>query len=429
MKRYIFIFWFLCGLPLFSVGQSAIDTSSLVSPVFISYDSILIDKNWRTKDKIVQRILDFPEKGEVCKARIDTAMSRLWNTGNFVQVEYRIDTLPNQKKILNVIAKDKFTIVPILAIAGNKENYRIGVGVEDKNLLGKNIEFYAHAGFTSNGNNLEFGLKIPRQLLPKNSEMTFWLEFGKEYYCRRDNGATSDWVGFQNREVKVWLGNPNQQDYKYCFSPDLGINYYHHRTDRSILKEKEDIDIVDDYEGDFFELTLAESIGTVNQKRHRKSGYNAYVEFRQAFDVRGIDHHFRTLEFGAEAHFCLNSWLQLSTWTHAAYTSSNLASFQYHLGPNLFKGINVGEISGKTFYYAYAGAHITWINREWLALEQGFFVNWGRGDMMVEDLWQRPPVSAIGTSFTFNVPMVSFLAGSISFSYTIGNINEFSVYF
>lgn len=58
-------------------------------------DSIQIKKNWRTRDKIILRELQFNQGETIDKNCLNNSINQIWNIGNFAQVDYLLDTLAN----------------------------------------------------------------------------------------------------------------------------------------------------------------------------------------------------------------------------------------------------------------------------------------------------------------------------------------------
>ncbi|MEL6536417.1 MAG: POTRA domain-containing protein, partial [Bacteroidota bacterium] len=54
-------------------------------------DSIIIDRNWRTRDKIILRELTFQPGDVVTPQMMKESIDRVWNVGNFATVDWTLD--------------------------------------------------------------------------------------------------------------------------------------------------------------------------------------------------------------------------------------------------------------------------------------------------------------------------------------------------
>ena len=106
----------------------------------ISYDTLTVSRNWRTRKEIILRELRLPASGTVDKSQIKRGIDRIWDIGNFANVKYELDTLKDGRARLNIMARDAFNIVPIISFSGNFNDYSASLGLNDHNFLGKNID-------------------------------------------------------------------------------------------------------------------------------------------------------------------------------------------------------------------------------------------------------------------------------------------------
>ena len=128
-------------------------------------DSIKINKNWRTRDKIILRELQFNPGETIDKNCLNNSINQIWNIGNFAQVDYTIDTLSNKRHLLNINAKDAFTLLPIFSFSGNRQDYNLALGVKDNNFLGRNISLTLAGNLGTSRKDYNVEISIPRQLL------------------------------------------------------------------------------------------------------------------------------------------------------------------------------------------------------------------------------------------------------------------------
>ncbi|MCF6359070.1 MAG: hypothetical protein L3J54_14830, partial [Draconibacterium sp.] len=229
-------------------------------------DSIQINKNWRTRDKIIMRELQFNQGETIDKNCLDNSINQIWNIGNFAQVDYTLDTLSNGNYLLNVNAKDAFTLLPILSFSGSREDYNLALGIKDNNFLGRNISLTlaGNLGTSQKDYNVEIG--IPRQLLYKNMTLSFRALSGSGNNFRYNGDYKVSAVAYRKKQFSGSIGNPFHTDYEYTFSPNLSCNLFQHKTDTTLINT--DVPFADNYEINYLSLSLGESFGLINRKRH-----------------------------------------------------------------------------------------------------------------------------------------------------------------
>ncbi|MCD6596586.1 MAG: hypothetical protein J7L04_02795, partial [Bacteroidales bacterium] len=203
----------------------------------VKIDTIIIDKNWRTRDPIILKELTFTAGDTVSEEMILKSISRVWNMKNFVDVDYCLKKDENDRNVLWFTAKDAFTVVPILSVQGSLQEYNIGLGVEDHNLFGRNIRLRISGNIGSLQKSFGFELGIPRQLLYRNMTLKtgFWAG-GQKNYIIKDKEKQSG-IAYDSKNAFLSIGNPNNEDDHYTFSPDLHISYLNHVTDSTFLDE------------------------------------------------------------------------------------------------------------------------------------------------------------------------------------------------
>jgi len=396
----------------------------------ILIDSISIKRNWRTKDRIIMEELDFKAGQQVSINTIETSLDKVWNTGNFATVKYSIDTLEDGRHLMVLTARDVFPIYPILSIQGNRQDYKIGLGAIDENFLGRNIRLSIRAGLNTTGNDWDFKVTLPRQLLYKNMVLGFGSRFGHRMYSRIEDREAIYITAFDLLEVYGSIGNPWHQDYSYVFSPDLGWSYFRHQCNRSLLDSTEQaLPHPEDYTYQGLRISLSESIGTVNKKRHRKDGYRASISTEFGIGLNSQSPYFQTVGLGLEYHKTFNRILQISSKFNTAYTTSDVPSLQYYRGASDIRGYRTGEIYGKSYYSVYLGLHMTYFSFDWLALEHSVYVNWGNGANKYFELYSTRQLASVGTSFRFMIPMVPFIYAQFSFTYSGPGSNWFDFQF
>jgi outer membrane protein assembly factor BamA len=390
----------------------------------VTIDSISIHRNWITWDRVILNELEFREGDEVTYGAIDTSMKKIWNIGNFAEVDYKIHKMSDGRNHLQITALDALVIQPLLPVDYSSiDDYDFGLGVEDKNFIGTNIKAKVRAGLRSTGNDWDFRTELPRQLLYKNMTLQFGYGFGNQIKRHQDRIVERDEDGrpdsvyyrsvmatpYKKSEVYGIVGNPFHLDYRYRFSPDLSWKYMYHKIDSTLAGEEERDVMVEPYTLNMLALTFNESVGMVNSMRHRKDGYRAgaSITFHIGLDKETPGH--QSLNFDVEYHKLFNNTMQLSTWYRTGYTNSELPALWYCKGSGDVLGHRSGEIYGKAYYSAYLGMHFTWFNYRWLSLENAYFFNWGNGTGSYLDLYRTGQKWAAGTSFRFMIPVIPWL--------------------
>jgi outer membrane protein assembly factor BamA len=382
----------------------------------IVFDSIRIEKNWMTKDKIILRELEFQKGEPVSEKQMETSVAKIWNIGNLVDVNYRIDTIAGDSLLLTIVAKDAFTIVPNVSFSGNKEDYVFNIGVSDGNFLGRNISLAINGNFATYRKSYSFSLGIPRQMLYRNMTLGFSASSGQSQNYRYEGREQVSGIAYNARHISGYIGNPFHEDYRYVFSPNLGVTYFKHETDSSLMVEN--VEVSGDYNAEYLAVGLSESVGIVNRKRHQEDGSMAYISYGIGIGLNSESPEYYSVGGGAQIHKLFNKVIQFSTTFQTSYTSSDLPSLMYYRGASDVLGIRTGEISGKSFYAAYVGGHFTYINRKWFALEHRIYANWGNGKDKYIDLYRTDPIFGVGTGLKFMIPTIPWMGITISYSYT-----------
>jgi len=121
----------------------------------------------------------------------------------------------------------------------------------------------------------------------------------------------------------------------------------------------------------------------------------------------------------------LNKTVELSARFSTSYTTSTLPSLIHYLGSGNIKGLISGEESGQGFYQGKIQASFTYIQRNWFALEQSVYTNFGKAGDHYFNIFKQVPRISVGTGFKIWTPMIPWLAASIHFSYLKGSRNWF----
>lgn len=417
---------------LFGIEMSGQEGASQSTPLpsdSIKIDRIEIERNWMTWDRIILNELLFTEGDWVRYGEIDTSMNKVWNIGNFANVDYIINEGPDGN-VMVIEALDGLQIYPVLAIdysSENDYNYRLGIG--DNNFLGSNSEIKVVWIKKPTGATWDFRFKLPRQLMYKNMTVELGTNVGldtKIFYdleiSEVDGKKEGEYIPrmiapYHKLDIYTILGNPWHLDYRYSFSPNLTLRYMKDVYDSTLLSQ-EDLDLgvtVDDGSYQFFNVQVAESMGTVNRQRHRKNGYTVGVSYDLFAGLQETKSH-HEFNLGGEYHRTFSPIFQISTELNTGYTTAN-DQYRFIKGSSDVLSIRWGEIYGKIFYSAYAGGHFTWLNSKWLSLENAYFVNWGNGADTYADLFGSKQKFSVGTFLEIKVPMVSWIAFRFTLMY------------
>jgi len=405
--------------------QLNLNAQTVDYPVSFQIDSIVFKNNWRTKEAIIRNELGFHEGDFVTLGTLDTMAIRIWNIGNFARVEFKIDSTAIGTKVLYIHAKDAFTIVPILGFSGNSKDWRLSLGMSDSNFLGRNIDFGISGTLGTNGNSFNANVSIPRQLLYKNMAIHGGLGYGKGAYKRYADGEPVSEVAFTNKQISWSITNPWNEDFKYRFSPDVGFSLFQHRADSSFSDS--DLSFAGNYTINYFTVGFGESIGYIKRERHQRDGYRASLGVGMGIGLDQNSPFYYSIGASAEYNKLFNKVVQFSSEFSTGYTSSTIPSLLFYKGANAVKGILTGEISGQSYYSVYTGWHFTYINRDWFAMEQSFYVNWGNGRDVWPNLFTSTPVFGVGSGIFCNIPMIPWLAFRVFFTYSGKNSNWFNL--
>ncbi len=390
-------------------------------------DSVSIRKNWRTKDEIILKELGIRPGTDIDKKALDIGITRIWNIGNFSDVQYALDTLEGGRILLRITAKDAFTIVPILSFSGNKKDFKLTAGVSDHNFLGRNLRLSLLGSYGSNVTDFSLSVTIPRQLLYKNMSIHSSVVYGhNQQYRYRDEERISG-TGYEKKEIAFSMTNPWHRDFKYTFSPDLGISYFQHTTDSALIPG--DIPFAGNYKINYLKTTVSESVGYVKRMRHQRDGYLVSLTLGGGIGLDRNSPSFLDIELSGAYYKLFNHMVQFSAQYETGYTTSHIPSLLFYKGNREVKGIVNGEISGQAYYIAYIGGHFTYLNRNWFALEQSIFLNWGNGSDQYSELYTTAPLTTVGTGISLMIPMIPWLYVRFYFTWTRDHHNWFTVEF
>jgi outer membrane protein assembly factor BamA len=287
-------------------------------------DSIQIKKNWRTRDKIIIRELQFEPGETIDKSCIETSINQIWNIGNFAFVDYSLDSISPESYLMNIQAKDAFTLLPILSFSGSRDDYNLGLGISDNNFLGRNITLNLSGNIGTYGKNYNVGIEIPRQLLYKNMTLSFQALNGTGNNYRYTGDEQVSVVAYHKRQVSGSIGNPWHTDYHYTFSPNLSWNYFQLKTDKSLIETE--LPYADDYEVNYLAFSLGESIGMINRKRNQRDGYLVSAVYGVGIGLDKNSPFYQSFGLNAVYYKLFNPVVEFSAGYSTGYTTSTKPS-------------------------------------------------------------------------------------------------------
>jgi outer membrane protein assembly factor BamA len=354
-------------------------------------------------------------------------MIKIYNIGNFARVEYQIDTMEKGENLLIITAKDAFTIVPILSFSGSREDWQLGMGFSDNNFLGRNINLNIQGTVGTRDKNFRLQFNIPRQLMYRNMSIGGGVLYGNSRNYVYENGQQVCGIGYKRKEIYGNISNPWNEDFTYRFSPDFGWKLFQHKTDSTLLAS--DLPSSGNYTVSYLALSISESIGYIQNIRHQQRGYEVHLGIGAGIGLNSSSPAYFSVGGGASYHKLFNHRIQWSTELSTSYTTTDIPSLLYYLGGNQVKGIITGEIYGKAVYHGNTGLYITYLNRDWFAIEQSVYVNIGNGAMVYTDLFRTKPLASVGTGVKLWIPMIPWLYVKVFFTYSKNKTNWFQFQF
>lgn len=416
MKKFcFFIFFTIC---VFNGVAQTKDTIEIWQ-----IDSLAIHKNWRTRDKIIVRELEFNIGETINQDCLQRSISQVWNIGSFAQVNYSLDSISPTGHVLNLTARDAFNLVPYITVSGNSDDKNLALGFSDNNFLGRNIDLSLSGNIGTYNSSYKVSVGIPRQLLYENMALTFQLASGSSNNFRYENNKKTSVVAYHSKQFSGSIGNPWHTDYEYTFSPNLSWNLFQHKTDTSLVDT--DIPFAEDYKVNYLALSIGESLGLINRIRHQRNGYSISGGYGIGIGLDSNSPTYHSFGFGASYYKTFNPIVELSASFSTGYTTSTLPSLSRYMNSGDVKGIINGQESGQGNYNGKLNASFTYLNYNWFALEHSVYTHLGMADDHYFDIYKRKPRMSIGTQFRFWTPMIPWLAASIHFTYVKGNNNWF----
>jgi hypothetical protein len=405
MKCRLFLFLLLI-LPSTS-GFLTAQIVPVADFVPVRIDTILIERNWRTRDRIIMAELEFSAGEVVTPDMLTTSLKKIWNLQNFASVNGRLDTLPDGRTALILTVRDAVTIQPIFAGQTNgNSDATLKLGLADRNFLGRNIKLELRGQFAYPEPFAgEVLLTIPRQLLWKN--MSVGLGYQSWMYFHRE--------GFQKTFIKIV--NPFHEDYRDTFAPDLEIGTLKNDSFRPWIGHQDTLpDWYSPYHRNFGFIKVSESIGTITHRRHQEEGFCITGMVGAGLGLNGESESYLEGSILAGYHRLFGPRTQFSINWEGYYSSTRYSSLWTRFGIGDIRGTDYGEISGPLMQLASTGLFYTWLNFDWLALEQSVFLQYASALTGWGEPFAIKQHYAIGTGFQFTMPM--YPAGSIYLSFS-----------
>ena len=375
-------------------------------------DTIIIERNWRTRDKIILAELEFGAGDTVTQQILELSLKKLWNLQNFSSVDFRWDSLTDGRTALRLVTRDALTIIPIIGGNLQKNDLRISAGLADHNFLGRNIRLEVRGQYGETEPSLgEIKLTIPRQLLWKN------MSIGAAVRKVQFGYTTSD-------QAFISIVNPFHLDYHYTFSPDLETGF--NRLSKLHTHELDDPESgIMNFDYRFWYFRITESVGTITHRRHQEEGYNITAMIGAGFGLTKETTNYFEAAIHAEYNRLISPRLQFSIKWDGNYNPGGYEYLWTRYGPANVRGIEYGDLTGRLMQLASAGLYYTWINRDYLAVEQSLFVQYGSAAKNIGVPSDFKQQYAIGTGFQFTIPMYPAASLLISFSYNPTGKNWF----
>ncbi|MCX6225755.1 MAG: hypothetical protein NTV01_13560 [Bacteroidia bacterium] len=371
-------------------------------------DTIILERNWRTRHQIIFSELEFSRGDTVNPENLSLSMKKIWNLQNFAMVGYRWDSLADGRSALILTTRDALTISPIICGRYQMSPDLTGkIGLVDRNFLGRNIKLEMRLQLSvSEPWYKEIKVTIPRQLLWKN------MSVGAGYR----KGAMAH--KYNSDQLFINIVNPFDKDYQFTFSPDLETGFLRHQSLPPDLEPGEDLaKVYQPYNHPFWYLRFSESVGTITHRRHQEEGYNISGMIGGGFGLNSETRNYFEGSIIAEYNKLISPRLQFSVKWEGYCNSTSYESFWTRFGSGNIRGLYYGALTGQLLQLASAGLYYTWLDWDYLAVEQSAFVQYASAITSVGDWSSIKRHYAIGTGFYFTIPMYPVAGLLISFSY------------
>jgi outer membrane protein assembly factor BamA len=375
-------------------------------------DTIILERNWRTRNRIILAELQFVKNDTVTPETLAISLKKIWNLQNFASVGYRWDSLPDGRSALILTTRDALTIIPVIGGRFQMPDMTVKAGIADRNFLGRNIRVEVRGQYSTNEPMFgEIKFLVPRQLL--------WGNMALGAGVRREDIRIDHIVSDQ---ANVSIINPFNQDYHYTFSPDIETGWIRHKSFLPVGAEEENYQPSN---RSFWFLRITESIGTITHRRHQEEGFMLTAMIGTGVGLNTGTRSFFQGSIRAEYNHLITRRLQYSILCRGNIISTNYKSLWTRYGPGIIRGIEYGEISGPMMQSASAGLYYTWLNMDFLAIEQSFFLQYASALKSIGDWSSVMHHYAICTGLQFTIPMYPAASLLLTFSYNPHRNNWF----
>lgn len=378
-------------------------------------DTIVVEQNWRTRDRIILSELEFSRGDTVNPENLGISLKKIWNLQNFSEVRYRWDSLPGGRSALVLTTRDALTIFPV--VCGRLQmspDFTGKIGIEDRNFLGRNIRLEMRFQLSVvEPWYREIKVTIPRQLLWKN------LSVGIGYR----KGALAH--EYNSDQLVISIVNPFHQDYRNNFSPNLETGLLRHQSVfPAILSGDGATGVYHPYDRAFWYFRVSESIGTITHRRHQEEGYSIIGMIGGGIGLNSETSSYAESSVSAEYNKLIRPRLQFSTKWAGYLNSTDYKSLWTRFGSGDIRGTRYGELTGQLMQLASAGLHYTWLNWDYLVMEQSVFCQYASA-MSFRDLSSGKWHWAVGTGFYFTIPRYPVTSLLVTFSFNPNRSNWF----
>ena len=117
---------------------------------------------------------------------------------------------------------------------------------------------------------------------------------------------------------------------------NLNWNIFQHKTDKSLIDT--DVPFADDYEVKYLALSLGESTGMINRKRHQRNGYSVSAGYGVGIGLDKNSPFYQSFGLNAIYYKLFNPVMEFSAGYSTGYTTSTKPSLITYLGSGNIKG-------------------------------------------------------------------------------------------
>ncbi len=216
--------------------------------------------------------------------------------------------------------------------------------------------------------------------------LSFQASNGSGNNYRYDGKEQVSVISYHQKQFLGNIGNPYHTYYEYTFSPNLRWNLFQHKTDSTLLNT--DVPFADNYEINYLALSVGESFGLINSKRHQKEGYSVSGAYGIGIGLNKNSPVYHSFGLGAAYYKIFNPFIEFSAGFSTAYTTATLPSLIHYLGSGNVKGLISGEEAEQDYYSGKIQGSFTCFYRNWLALEQPVCTMFGKANDHYSEMYK-----------------------------------------